>query len=220
MGGDLAKQYLLLDNRPVLVHTLEVFEKCPAIQEVVLVVKKDEITRNQEIVQRYDLQKVKHVVGGGHERQNSVFNGLKALLPDGALVVVHDGVRPLLTEEKLLAVLEAGREYGAAVLGTPVKETIKQADKNSFVLNTPPRESLWSIQTPQVFHWEVLWPAMQKAMVCGFSSTDDAGIVEWDGKKVKIVEGDYENIKITTPVDLEIARMILERRKNEGRNRL
>lgn len=221
MGLQQAKQYLPLFDRPVLAHTLEVFEKNPLINEVVLVVKKGEVEDNQrDIVERYDFHKVRHVVAGGHERQNSVFNGLKALLPEGALVVVHDGVRPLLTEKLLQEIVSAGRECGAAVLGIPVKETIKVADKENYVVNTPARESLWSIQTPQVFQWDIIWPAMQKAMVCGFSSTDEAGIVEWNGIKVKIVPGDYENIKITTPGDLEIARLILERRKNEDRYRL
>lgn len=222
MGAELAKQYLPLAGRPVLVHTLEVFERCAAVDEVVLVVRKEDVAKvREEIIEPYGLSKVKHVVGGGHERQNSVFNGLKALLPQGALVVVHDGVRPLFTAEKLLQVLEAGRESGAAILAVPVKETVKQVNKESLVVErTLPRETLWLAQTPQVFHWEVLWPAMQKAMVCGFSATDEAGIVEWAGHGVRIVPGDYENIKITTPEDLELAERILERRKNAGRNRL
>lgn len=221
MGTPVAKQYLELKGRPVLVHTLEVFQRCWAIDEVVLVTGKEDLVKvRQEIVEAYGFHKVKYVVGGGSERQQSVYNGLKALLPQGALVVVHDGVRPLLTEEKLLQVLEAGQKFGAATLAVPVKDTVKQVNAEGLVEKTLPRETLWLIQTPQVFHWEVLWPAMGRALQEGFRATDDAGIVEWDGKPVKIVPGDYDNIKITTPEDLELAERILERRKNEGRHRL
>ena len=221
MGTSIAKQYLPIFSVPIIVHTLNFFENCAQIDEIILVVKKDEVEKNrQEIVQQYGFKKIKSVVGGGHEQQNSVFNGLKALLPGGQLVVVHDGVRPLLTETELDKVLEAGKLFGAATLATPVKETIKEVDREGLVVKTLNRDNLWSIQTPQVFHWDILWPAMQKAMVCGFSANDEAGIVEWDGNKVKIVQGNYDNIKITTPDDLERARLIMERRKNESRNRV
>ena len=214
MGSSIAKQYLPILSVPVIVHTLNFFEDCSQIDEIILVVNKDETEKiRQEIVENYAFKKVKHVVGGGHERQNSVFNGLKALLPGGHLVVVHDGVRPLLNETLLSQVLEAGKEFGAATLATPVKETIKEINREGFVTKTLNRDNLWSVQTPQVFHWDILWPAMQKAMVCGFSATDEAGIVEWDGKQVKIIQGDYENIKITTPDDLERVRLIMERKK-------
>lgn len=213
MGTELAKQYLPLSSIPIVVHTLTFFENSPEIDEVVLVVKKDEVAKNRrEIVEQYGFKKVRHIIGGGHERQNSVFNGLKALLPGGHLVVVHDGVRPFLTRSMLKNVIEAGRMFGAATLATPVKETIKEVNKEGFIVNTLNREVLWSAQTPQAFHWDVLWPAMQKAMVCGFSATDEAGIVEWDGKQVKVVNGDYDNIKITTPEDLDRAGLILERK--------
>jgi len=213
MGAEIAKQYLPLFSEPIIVHTLKIFENCGQIDEIVLVVKKDEVEKNRrEIVEKYDFKKIKSVVGGGHERQNSVFNGLKALLPGGQLVVVHDGVRPLLNESDLIKVLEAGREYGAATLATPVKETIKEVNREGFVEKTLNRDKLWSIQTPQVFHWDILWPAMQKAMVCGFSANDEAGIVEWNGNQVKVIPGSYDNIKITTPDDLERVRLIMERK--------
>ncbi|MDS1030392.1 2-C-methyl-D-erythritol 4-phosphate cytidylyltransferase [Bacillota bacterium LX-D] len=213
MRSEIPKQYLNLVNRPVLAHTLQIFQSCPLINEVILVANKDEKDKTQqEIIKAYAFDKVTQVVAGGRERQDSVYNGLLALSAETNLVVVHDGVRPLLTVDLLERSIYEGQKYGAVIPGVPVKDTIKIANTEGFVQKTPPRDALWAVQTPQVFKKDLLLAAMEKAKKSNFCCTDEAGIVEWYGEKVKIFPGELENIKITTPEDLTFATMILEKR--------
>lgn len=213
MAAGCNKQFLTLGDRPVLAQTLAVFEACPDITCCIVVARAEECAYCQrEIVQAYHLQKVAAVVAGGAGRQDSVYQGLKALPKDCNYVVVHDGARPLVTVELIRRVLEAASpEYGA-IPGVPVKDTIKRASQEGLVLETPARESLWSVQTPQIFERRQLMAAYEKAMAEGYYGTDDASLVEHIGGAVRIVLGSYENIKLTTPEDLPLAENILRRR--------
>lgn len=214
MGTKTKKQYLTLAGLPVLVHTLRVFENSPLIKQYVLVVGADEISWcKREIINKFNLSKVLAVVPGGAYRQHSVYNGLKAIdAQPNDIILVHDGARPLVTEEILAATINGAREMGAAVAAVPVKDTIKKADPQGVVLDTPPREQLWAVQTPQAFRYHVLVNAYRQAEQEDFIGTDDASLVEQSGFEVHLVNGSYENIKITTPEDMAVAEAILKRR--------
>lgn len=213
MGTAESKQYLLLQGKPVIVHTLEVFQRHELISEIVLVTGEADIDRCREWVQAYKLDKVKAVVPGGAERQHSVYKGLKAL--ETGWVMVHDGVRPFVHGAEINACYEKAREIGASVLAVPVKDTIKQVDGAGKVLSTPDRRSLWAIQTPQTFRLSELLTAYEAAERDGFLGTDDSSLAERSGIPVAVVEGSYSNIKLTTPEDLEFAEFA-ERNRGEG----
>ncbi len=213
MAAGYNKQFLTLGDRPVLAQTLAVFEACPAITCCIVVAKAEECAYCQrEIVQAYHLQKVIAVVAGGAERQDSVYQGLKALPKDTRYVAVHDGARPLVTAELIMQVLAAATPDCGAIPGVPVKDTIKRASQEGLVVETPARESLWSVQTPQIFACGQLLAAYEAAQAEGFYGTDDASLVEHLNGAVRIVPGSYDNIKLTTPEDLPLAENILRRR--------
>lgn len=212
MGTEIQKQYLDIKGYPVLYYSLQAFQQSPLIDEIVLVVgegQKDYC--KQEIVEKYNFTKVKNIVQGGRERYHSVWNGLQKT-QDG-YVFIHDGARPFINEEILARVYQEVQTHRACVVGMPVKDTIKISDENNFVLDTPKRSSLWQIQTPQVFETAIVKSAYEKLMEQDDKAvTDDAMVVELMlGMKVKLVEGAYENIKITTPEDLAIAHVFLEK---------
>lgn len=217
MGTTVKKQYLQIDGLPVLAHTLKVFENSPLVNGVVLVVGEQELEWcRQEIVQQYGFNKVLAVVPGGNHRQHSVYNGLLALdAQDEDIVIVHDGARPLFTNDILEKAIQATLEKQAAVVAVPVKDTIKVVSSQRKVVNTPPRETLWAVQTPQVFNYRLLLNAYRHAEKNSFLGTDDASLIEYHGHGVFIVPGDYENIKITTPEDLLLAESILKRRRKQ-----
>ncbi|RKN65170.1 2-C-methyl-D-erythritol 4-phosphate cytidylyltransferase [Paenibacillus ginsengarvi] len=211
MGAPESKQYLQLQGKPILVHTLEIFERTPEIEAVVLVTGSEDIGRCITYVEKYGLTKVVAVASGGEERQHSVRIGLERL-PEGIEVVaVHDGVRPFVTEAKIAECLHKAHEAGGAVLAVPVKDTIKVVDDSGRIDSTPDRKSLWAVQTPQAFRLGLLRQAHELAVRDGFIGTDDAMLVERTGHSVYIVEGDYTNIKITTPDDMLLAQRLLER---------
>lgn len=213
MGAGLPKQYLPLNGLPLLLYTLMAFENCPDITGVILVIPPGHQRKVwQEVIGPHRLQKLLNLVEGGAERQHSVFSGLKALPLEARWVVVHDGVRPLVTPELISKCLATARETGAAVAGVPVKDTVKRVDGTGRIVETVPRQDLWLVQTPQVFRREILWEAHQRAMEEGFLGTDDSVLVERLGQPVTMVEGSYQNIKITTPEDLWAAEDILQRR--------
>ena len=223
MQSGVAKQYLLLKERPVIWYSLEAFEKSP-VDEVILVTGKEETDWVREhIVDRYGFKKVRAVVAGGAERYHSVCRGLSALdgqdqRPD--LVLIHDGARPLISEEVIRRTIEAAREDGACVAAVPVKDTVKVADGDQFAETTLDRSLLWQIQTPQAFRYGLVKgaydslmadPALQKGI------TDDAMVVErMTNEKVKLVMGDYRNIKVTTPEDMTVAAAFLDDLKETG----
>lgn len=211
MGGKINKQYLMLNSRPVLCYSLDVFEQMPLVDEVVIVTQASEIDYCQEqIVHRYGYQKVKNVVAGGQERQDSVLAGLQALPADTDYVAVHDGARPLITEELMQNLLEAAREWGAAIPGVLVRDTLKMVDRDSFVSQTLDRSVVTAIQTPQIFQYQELCRAYEYAYRDGLLGTDDASLFEVYVGRVKVVAGSYRNLKITTPEDLIIAEALLK----------
>lgn len=217
MGTKESKQYLQLSDKPILVHTLELFQRMALVAEIALVIGGDDLERCEQWVREYSLSKVTSIVVGGKERQQSVMNGLQALSADW--VMVHDGVRPLVSEAAVLACCTAARRSDAAVLAVPVKDTIKQVDEAGVIVSTPDRRSLWAIQTPQAFRRALLLECHERAMADGFLGTDDAMVVERTGAKVTIAEGEYTNIKITTPDDLPWAEFLLaKRRADVGEN--
>ena len=210
MESSVHKQYLLLHEKPVLYYALKAFEESP-VQEIVLVVGKGEIEYCQkEIVEKYGFQKISHIIEGGAERYHSVYCGLKAI--KGAdYVLIHDGARPFITEEILERGMFGVQETGACVVGMPSKDTVKVADEADFVSETPDRKRVWTVQTPQIFSYDLIrgaYESIRKKDMTGV--TDDAMVVEQEtGTKILLVEGSYQNIKITTPEDLAIAEAFL-----------
>jgi 2-C-methyl-D-erythritol 4-phosphate cytidylyltransferase len=209
MRTEESKQYLELNGKPILVHTLNLFQGMDEIDSIVLVTGIDDVKRCEGYVLQYGLTKVRYVVPGGQERQNSVYNGLQALAPDTEWVMVHDGVRPFAAKEHVIACWHKAMETGAAVLAVPVKDTIKIVDQSGTIRSTPDRRSLWAIQTPQAFRFSLLLQAYAQAAKAGFIGTDDAMLIERMGVNVQVVEADYYNIKITTPEDLPWANWII-----------
>lgn len=209
----MPKQFQMLGGKPILCHTLQVFQQCDLIEDIVVVCAEDwRAYVAQQIVDRYGFFKVMKVIAGGTQRQDSVFAGLQSLERDTEIVAVHDGVRPFVSSIKLIEVIEAGKKFGAAILAVPPKDTIK-IEKAGFVEKTPSRDKLWCVQTPQVFRYDLIYDAYVKAFEHGIYQTDDAALVERLGWPVKIVEGEEQNIKLTVPFDLKIAESILAEKK-------
>ncbi|WP_458121193.1 2-C-methyl-D-erythritol 4-phosphate cytidylyltransferase [Paenibacillus sp. Z6-24] len=213
MGTTESKQYLRLQEKPIIIHTLEVFERSSIVDEIVMVTGAEDVQRCEDWIRQYGLSKVVHVTAGGHDRQESVLCGLQYLSTEW--VMVHDGVRPFVTEEHIRQCYDTAVSAGASVLAVPVKDTIKQVNADRHITGTPDRSSLWAIQTPQTFRRSQLLKAHQQAEQQGFRGTDDSMLVERLGVTVAVVEGSYTNIKITTPDDLDYAAYLLER-KGEG----
>ncbi|MFD0961916.1 2-C-methyl-D-erythritol 4-phosphate cytidylyltransferase [Paenibacillus chungangensis] len=211
MGTKESKQYLQLGDRPVLVHTLELFQQLAIVEEIVLVVGQHDVRRCEEWIGTYGMTKVKAVVSGGGERQHSVLLGLRAISTDW--VMVHDGVRPFVSAAAVEGCCHAAQSGGAAVLAVPVKDTIKQVDRAGTIVSTPDRRSLWAIQTPQAFRRAELVDAHEQAEAEGYLATDDAMVMERMGTRVIVAKGEYTNIKITTPDDLPLAEFLLQQRR-------
>lgn len=212
MGTSIQKQYLEMKGKPVLYYSLKVFEESAKIDDVILVVGEGQEDYCQKtIVSKYDLKKVRHIVPGGAERYHSVWNGLQ-YVEDG-YVFIHDGARPFINQEILERTYADVIRHNACVVGMPVKDTIKVVDEEEFAVDTPNRSMLWQVQTPQTFHTSLIKEAYERLMKQEkITVTDDAMVVEqMMGRKVKLVRGSYENIKITTPEDLLIAEAFLER---------
>ncbi len=213
MGGQIKKKnYLELRGVPVLAHTLLVLDESPVIDSIVIVCTLgDEKFCKEEIVEGYSIRKVESIVAGGATRQDSVISGFNAILSEAPVVVVHDGARPLVTADIIERTVKTAASHGAAVAAVPVKDTIKEVS-GGIITRTVARERLYSIQTPQAFMRGVLLKAHKRAAQDGFYGTDEASLVERLGADVAVVEGSYENIKITTPEDIAVAVSILNRR--------
>lgn len=212
MESKVHKQFLLLNGKPLIAYSLKAFEES-RVDRIVLVTGEDEIPYcRKEIVEMYGFSKVTAVIAGGKERYHSVYEGLKAAR-DADYVLIHDGARPLLTEKIIDRAIKGAKEYGACVAGMPVKDTIKFSDADNFVVSTPDRSRLWQIQTPQAFSYSWIRQAYDKL----FSSkeyqrgvTDDAMVLEaMSSHKVRLVEGSYLNMKVTTPEDIAVAEALL-----------
>jgi 2-C-methyl-D-erythritol 4-phosphate cytidylyltransferase len=214
MGAGRNKLFLTLENIPVLIHTLRVFEQDTECSGIILSIHPQDKESFNELLTEYRISKVTHLVHGGKERQDSVYNGVKVIQADG-IVLVHDGARPFVTLDTVHELVKAAESSGAAIAAVPVKDTIKKAE-NLLVSETIERSSLWAVQTPQAFRVSILRKAHEYAVEDQFTGTDDASLVERLPHKVVIIEGDYDNIKLTTPEDMFFAEAILKKRKQLG----
>jgi len=210
MGGHVAKPFLRLGGREILARTLDVFEHCAVIDEVWVIVAANDVPAcRRGIIERYGFGKVHGLVAGGASRQESVWRGLQRVDAAVDLVVIHDGVRPFLTDTVLQATLGCAAQHGAAVAAVPLQDTLKRVSEKGEVQATVARENLWRIQTPQAFQRRALVAAYRQARERGVRATDDAGLLESMGHPVKVVPGLESNIKITTPEDLVLSESLL-----------
>ncbi|NJL16381.1 MAG: 2-C-methyl-D-erythritol 4-phosphate cytidylyltransferase [Nitrospira sp.] len=216
MGGQVPKQFLSLGSQPLILHSLRVLQASSAIHEIILAVPQSEMDYClKEIVAQHHFTKVTKVVPGGAERQDSVRHALEAVHEDVDVVLVHDAVRPFLTERMIEEVVLKARMKGAAIIALPMKDTVKQVGADLVIERTVDRQSLWLAQTPQAFRREWLLAAHRKAHGEGVRATDDAYLMEWCGYPVSVVEGSGENIKVTRPEDMAIGEAILAARSKK-----
>lgn len=209
MKAGINKQYLTLRGKPILAYTLDIFEDSPMIDEIILVVNQNEFDLcRKQVLSKRKYRKVK-LAAGGDTRQASVHRGLKAVRSDCDLVMIHDGARPLLSKDVLKRCILETEKCGATVTAVPAKNTIKVVDETGLVVRTPERKTLYEVNTPQSFRYDLIMKVYQMAAVEGVQGTDDASLVEHYGHAVKVVPDHYKNIKITTPEDLIIAESII-----------
>lgn len=219
MGGEIKKQFLMLGGMPIFLHSIRTMQESPIITDIVVVVHKDDVDVVRGLLDQYGCaEKVRRVAVGGKERVHSVARGLESIDWPCDYVFIHDGARPFIQEDALARLLEAVKEQGTAVAAMPSKDTVKIADKDGFVTDTPDRSSVWIVQTPQVFDKMLITGAYEEMMqklpelnARGIRITDDAMAVElMTGRKVKLVPASYSNIKVTTPDDIAAAAALLE----------
>jgi len=205
MGGKLPKQFLRLKNKSILLRSVQAFERIPAVRQIIVAVPAEHVARTHRLLRNGRCRKVTAVVEGGRERQESVRRALDWIVGEPRLVLIHDAVRPLVPPRTIRDVIAAAERWGAAVVGVRVKDTIKTEGKAGFYATTLPRHLLWAVQTPQGFHTHLIVKAHRLAHRAGFCGTDDASLVERLRIPVRIVEGNWRNLKITTKDDLRIA---------------
>ena len=209
MNMGINKQFIKLEGKEIIAYTIEKFYNNSNIEDIVVVVKEDESEFfKKEILDKYNFKNVK-IAYGGKERQDSVYNRLKLLDEKCDVVLIHDGARPFVSDKIIDKSIEEAKEHKAIVVGVPVKDTIKVIDNDKNIVDTPNRSVLWAVQTPQTFDYNILIDAYKDAFKNKFYGTDDAMLVERIGYKVKMLEGSYNNIKITTQEDLNIGSQIL-----------
>ena len=209
MNMGINKQFIKLEGKEIIAYTIEKFYNTSNIEDIVVVVKEDESEFfKKEILDKYNFKNVK-IAYGGKERQDSVYNGLKLLDEKCDVVLIHDGARPFVSDKIIDKSIEEAKEHKAIVVGVPVKDTIKVIDNDKNIVDTPNRNVLWAVQTPQTFDYNILIDAYKDAFKNKFYGTDDAMLVERIGYKVKMLEGSYNNIKITTQEDLNVGSQIL-----------
>lgn len=212
--GNIKKPYITLKGKPIIAHTLRPFQMCDRVDGICIVVAKgDEELCANKLMNSHGMDKVIRIIPGGNTRQESVFLGLKSLPSNAKAVLIHDAVRPFITKEMITNSIEALEDCDGAVVAVPVKDTIKRVDQHNRVVETLDRTVLWQTQTPQTFKYQVIMQAHLNAQEKGIHTTDDASLVEALGcYNIKVVMGNYENIKITTPDDLILANAIIEAR--------
>lgn len=210
MGANESKQFLQIKNKPILKMTIEKFTDFEEIKEIIVVSSERDMDKTIKIINSIDFKgNIKFALGGG-TRQESVYNGLKEINENNDVVLIHDGARPLIGHEEIRkCILEVSEEIGV-VLGVPVKDTIKMVDSTGTIVNTPKRDKMWIAQTPQGFYPQSILKAHKSALSEKFLATDDSSIMERYGHRVKIIQGKYSNIKITTPDDMAIANRLIE----------
>jgi len=206
----LPKQFCYISGKSILDWTLQRFEFCPVVTSIILVVPKGMQKEAENILSLSCYRKLKQITEGGKERMDSVYEGLRFVDEDAKIVLVHDGVRPLVSQSLIKAVVDNTKIYGAVVPGIPIKETIKEIDPEGFVTKTIPREKVYIIQTPQGFKTELIKFAYRQAKISKYRASDDAGLVEKIGGRVRIIPGEETNIKITTSFDFQLAKILLD----------
>ncbi|OGX29835.1 MAG: 2-C-methyl-D-erythritol 4-phosphate cytidylyltransferase, partial [Omnitrophica WOR_2 bacterium RIFCSPHIGHO2_01_FULL_49_10] len=209
LKSKVRKPFVALGKEPILLHALRVLDNSNLIGEIIVVAHQADLPKARLLIKKAKLKKFKEIVAGGKRRMDSVKNGLAAVSEDADYVIIHDGCRPFIDNKMISSVLDAAGVFGAAIAGVPVKPTIKEVEKGNFVAATLKRETLVDVQTPQAFRKDILLRAYDRAFVEGAIATDDAALVERLGIKVKVVDGSYRNIKITTPEDLRYAKMLM-----------
>jgi len=203
------KPFVALGKDPILLHTLRALDNSSLIGEIIVVANQADLPKARLLLKKAKLKKFKDIVAGGKRRMDSVRNGLAAISEDTDYIIIHDGCRPFIDNKMISSVLDAAEIFGAAIAGVPVKPTIKEVERGNFVAATLKREALVDVQTPQAFKKDILLRAYDRAFAEGADATDDAALVERLGIKVKVVDGSYRNIKITTPEDLRYAKMLI-----------
>lgn len=204
MNSNVPKQFIKINDKPIVCYTIDKFENCNYIDEIIIVTNKEYIDYfKNSIINDYNYKKISAVIEGGKERLNSVYNGINYIeYNEDSIVLIHDGVRPFIDEKDIINIIEETKIYNACILGVKVKDTVKIC-KDGFIQTTPNRENIWLAQTPQAFKYNIIKEAYEYAFNNNLFVTDDASIVENFGFKVKIIEGNYSNIKITTKEDLK-----------------
>ena len=215
MGTKTIKQFLKLGEKEIIAYTIQKFEQCNQVDEIVLVTARDTMDLLTNIVKREGFQKVSAIVEGGKERQNSVYEGICAVSERAEIITVHDGVRPFVKVEDIAKTIITAQQKGACVLGVKAKDTVKICNVENQIVTTPERNFVWYIQTPQTFQKELLIKAFERAEKENFIGTDESVLVERDGTTVFVVEGSYENIKITTPDDIIIGEAYLKKEREK-----
>lgn len=207
----MRKQYLDLSGQPVLAHSIMVFDSCSLVEEIFLVIPEEDVEYCQNnILSLLELKKQLNLVQGGVRRQDSVYNGLKAIPQPTETVVIHDGARPFIKSEDIEECILSSKKFGACILGTRASDTLKRVYKSNFIETTIPRENIWLAQTPQAFQYDLILKAHETARSDGYVGTDDASLVERLGEDVKIIKGGKYNIKITKKEDLVVAKAIFD----------
>jgi 2-C-methyl-D-erythritol 4-phosphate cytidylyltransferase len=212
MGFD--KLLALLGDKPVLAHTIDAFERTAPVTEIILVARPDRLKEFEELVRENSFKKVRRIIAGGEQRQDSVRAGLEQVNADATFVAVHDAARPLVTPEQIERLLELAREHGGATLAEPITNTVKRADENLVVTGSVPRENLYAMQTPQIFARHLLDQAYAALAANSLSVTDEVSALEHLGAKVVLLPNDQWNVKITFPRDLLLAQAALVRRSS------
>jgi len=214
-GEGTNKPFVRLCGKPLLLWALGALQTIPEITEIIPVVKEDDIQPCRELFEECSLTKIRRIAPGGRERQDSIFNGLNLIHDKACVVLVHDGVRPLIEPLVIKNALQQMHDCDGVVIGVPMKDTVKEV-REGIVMNTPKRDLLWAVQTPQIFYFQALYDAYEKAIADSFYTTDDSALVERNGGTIKMVRGSYLNIKVTTPEDLLIAEVFLKMRRGES----
>lgn len=214
-GGEKSKQFLMLDNTPVLIKSIQAFDEIDDVKEIIITARKQDFEIIEELAAEYGVRKLKCIAEGGATRQDSIYAAVGKIDEKADLVAVHDGARPLVRKEIITGVISKAAETNAAACAVPVKDTVKIIDSSGKIITTPERDTLRAVQTPQVFRFSLYKEAIEKAVSEKKQYTDDCQLFESMGYPVYLTDGDYENIKITTPDDLLVAEKFLsERRKS------
>lgn len=215
MNNNINKQFIKINNKEILAYTINAFHDLEEISDIIIVIEKNSYYLLNELRENNDWYKITKVVEGGENRQESVWNGLEKINDETEIVVIHDGARPFITADIIKKSIDTACDMGACGVGVPVKDTLKICDENNNIVSTPNRESFWQIQTPQTFRKDTIINAHRKAIENNYVATDDTALIEYIGGNVKIIMGDYNNIKITTSEDLFLCDTILQ---SQGKN--